>query len=76
MRVMATPTMTPHLKSVHPQYKSVDEHKISEVVPTTAFHVQSDLVHLSWDALPDPNPVTEVAGEDSSIILVFYHETK
>lgn len=61
----------PHLDSVHPHYKSVDEHKPLEGAPTTAFYIWSDLLHLLWDGLPDPNPVIEVAGEDWSIILVF-----
>ena len=44
---------------------------------TTAFYVQSDLVHLLRDSLSGLHPSTEVAGEVSSslIILVFCHET-
>lgn len=65
-----------HLSCVHPQYKSVDEHKLFEVASSTAFYVQSDLLHLVWEGLPDLNPVTEVDGEDLWTILVLYHETK
>lgn len=66
----------PHLNPLHPQYKAVDEHKPLEVAPTASFYIQSDLLHFLWDGLPNPNPVKDVAGEDWSIILVFYHKKK